>query len=262
MRILYLHVLIVFLPSSAFADPPADVANRELTNQSSVDEILDALDAREKGFKTFTASVKLSETATDFEDVTARSGKVVYQDQGDGKARIRVSFDTLQKNEGKKINEKLDYELIDGKLIERNYKTHSQTTQQVIRPGQKIDVFKLGEGPFPLPIGQPKEEVHKQFDVKKADASKDNPDPPATVHIQLIPNAETRLAQKFKQIDVWPEVKSHMPIRITTRDHNETMDRTTELSDVKINPQVSDQDLDLGKLPDPNWNVTEQPYQE
>ena len=75
MRMLSLALLSMLFSSVAFADPPADIADRELTNQSSVDEILDALDARGKGFKTFTASVKLSETATDFEDVTTRSGK-------------------------------------------------------------------------------------------------------------------------------------------------------------------------------------------
>ena len=53
-----------------------------------------------------------------------------------------------------------------------------------------------------------------------------------------------------------------MPVRIATRDFNETTDQTTELSDVKINPDVKDQDFDLGKLPDANWNVTEQPFQE
>src|SRR5207302_11128839 len=130
--------------------------------------------------KTFTANVALAETTTDFGDTTTKSGKVWYQDQGNGSARIRVSFDTVQRNEGKKINEKLDYELIDGKLIERNYKAHSQTTQQIIRPGQKLDLFKLGEGPFPLPIGQPKDAVHKQFEVKKIEPAKD--DPLAAVH--------------------------------------------------------------------------------
>ena len=96
---------------------------------------------------------------------------------------------TRFENDGKKINEKLDYELIDGKLIERNYRAHSQITQQVIRPGEKIDLFKLGQGPFPLPIGQPKEEVHKQFAVKSRCPDKD--DPADSVHIQLTPEPNT-----------------------------------------------------------------------
>jgi outer membrane lipoprotein-sorting protein len=252
---LLLLTLLLTLPVSA------DAPTSELTPNSPVDQILDALDARGKNLKTFTANVTLAETTLDFGETTTRSGRVIYQDQGDGKARIRVTFDTIQKGEGKPtIKEKLEYALIDGKLIERNYRSKSQMTQQVIRPGQKIDLFKLGEGPFPLPIGQAKEEVHKQFAVTKVAPTKD--DPTGTVHLQLIPNANTRLAQKMKSIDAFVDVKSHFPIRIGTVDRNETMDRTTNMTNVKINPNLRDQDFDLGPLPDPNWNVTEQPYQD
>src|SRR5690349_14692361 len=179
MRFL-LIIVVLTLSTFSFAEPPADIANRELSKNSSLDEILDALDARGQGLKSFTANVSLTESTTDFGDETTKSGKVVYQDQGNGNARIRVSFDTSKHNDKVK-KERLDYELIDGKLIERNYATTSQTTQQIIRPGQKIDLFKLGQGPFPLPIGQPKEEVHKQFAAKKVDPDKD--DPANTVHI-------------------------------------------------------------------------------
>ena len=262
MRFLCLTTLIMLLPTVALADPPADIACKELNHKSSLDEILDALDARGKGFNTFTADVALTEESTDVGNATTKWGKAWYQNQGEGNARIRVTFDSVQRNEGKKLAEKIDYELVDGKLIERNYKARSQETNQVIRPGEKIDLFKLGQGPFPLPIGQPKDEVHKQFEVKKGEPDKDNPDPPGTVHIRLVPNPDTRLARKLKTIDAWVDVKSHMPIRIKTRDHNETMDRTTDLSNVQINGSVSDSDFDLGKLPDPNWNVTDQPYQD
>ena len=262
MRHLICLVFLLIASASAFADPPADMASRALNNQSSVDDILDALDARGKGFKSFSTDVKLEEETTDMGATTTRFGKVIYQDQGNGKARIRVSFDRIQHDDKKQVEEKLIYELIDGKLIERNYKTKSEVTQQVIRPGEKLDLFKLGQGPFPLPIGQPKEEVHKQFEVKKLEPEKDNPPPPDSVGIELTPNADTKLARKLKWIKVWVDDKSHMPIQITTRDHNETMDRTTDLSNVQVNPNLSDQDFDLGKLPGSDWNVTNQPYED
>src|SRR4051812_40939061 len=97
MRIVFL-IVASLLTSFALADPPADIADRELSSKSSIDEILDALDARGHGFKTFTANVKHSETATDFEDKTTKSGRVIYQDLGNGNARIRVTFDTSEHN--------------------------------------------------------------------------------------------------------------------------------------------------------------------
>ena len=197
MRASFPIILSLLLLSCTFADPPADIGGRELSDKSSIDEVLDALDARGHDFKTFTANIKHTDSDLSFGDDTVKTGKAIYQDLGNGNARIRVSFDTSQHNDKTK-KERNDYELIDGKLIERHYATTSQTTTQVIRPGQKIDLFKLGQGPFPLPIGQPKEEVHKQFAVKKVDPGKD--DPSGTVHIELTPVPDTRMARKFKWI--------------------------------------------------------------
>jgi outer membrane lipoprotein-sorting protein len=257
---LFLCLFSVVFTACTFADPPAGIAEKQLSADSSLDEVLDALDARGKDFKTFTANVKLAETTTDFGDTTTRSGKVWYQDQGDGKARIRVSFDTVKKGAGKEVKERLDYKLEDGKLVERKYRTKSQTTNQVIRPGEKINLLKLGEGPFPLPIGQPKEEVNKQFAVTKAAPAKD--DPAGTVHVQLVPKPNTRFARQFKSIDAWVDGKSHMPTRIGTRDKNETMDRTTDLSDIQINPPLDDASFMLEKIDLSGWNVTEQAFQD
>ena len=30
----------------------------------------------------------------------------------------------------------------------------------MLKPGEKLNLLKLGEGPFPLPIGQKKEDVY------------------------------------------------------------------------------------------------------
>src|SRR5262249_19279006 len=113
---------------------------------------------------------------------------------------------------------------------------------------------------FPLPIGQPKDEVHKQFDVKKIDAGKD--DPNGTVHLQLIPEPNTRFARQFKSIDAWVDAKTHMPTRIKTMDRNETMERTTDLSNIQINPKLGDQDFAMEKIDPSQWNVTEKAYQD
>lgn len=254
-RLLLIIACGLALATPAFADP----STNELKADSSVDQILDVLDARGKDFKTFTADVKLAETTTDFGDTLTRSGKVWYQDLGNGNARIRVSFDTVDRD-GKQSKEKQEYLLADGKLINRNYVSSSQDTRQVVRPDQKINLLKLGEGPFPLPIGQPKEEVHKEFDVKKIDPAKN--DPPNTVHIQLVPHPDTRFAKDFKTIDAWVDTKTHMPVRIATRDANETTDRVTDLSNVQINPPLKDSDFDLEKIDLSKWNVTEEAYQD
>ncbi len=76
-------------------------------------------------------------------------------------------------------------------LIDRDYKRKTEIKRQVLRPGEKINLLKLGEGPFPLPIGQDKAEVKKLFDVTKEKLLKD--DPQGTVHVKLVPKPGTQL---------------------------------------------------------------------
>jgi outer membrane lipoprotein-sorting protein len=217
--------------------------NPGLSQQSSVDEILDALDARGQNLDSFVAIVKLSETDTTTGDATTRSGKVWYQ-AGD-QARIHVVFDTKNAN-GKIIDEKIEYLLKGSDLIDRTYRTKTQVTRHVLKPGEKMNLLKLGEGPFPLPIGQKKEDVHAMFEVKKIDAAKD--EPADTVHIQLTPKENTRFSKRFSQIDVWVNLNDHMPSRIETLDPNQSTTRTTDLSDIQVNSKLTDDDFALPKL--------------
>ena len=113
-----------------------------------------------------------------------------------------------------------------------------ETKRQVLKPGQKLNLLKLGEGPFPLPIGQSREDVLKMFDVKKVDAKQG--DPQGTVHLELAPKPNTDFARKFKTIDVWVETKTSFPRRIATVDKSEAETRTTDLTNIQVNVGLKD----------------------
>lgn len=233
-------------------------ANAELSAAASVDEILDALDARGKNLRSFTADVKLIETDAATGDASTRHGKVWYQQQ-ENSPRIRVTFDKKESN-NRIIEEKLEYLLAGPELVDRTYRTRTQVTRQVLKPGQKMDLFKLGEGPFPLPIGQARQDVHAQFDVTKVEPGSD--DPPGTVHLKLTPKPDTRLARRFNSIDVWVDLKDHFPRKIETLDRNESSVRGTELSNVRINTDLSDRDFALPRINESEWQLTQEAYTE
>ncbi len=251
-------LLAALFGCAAHADPGAPLAppvsapaiGSELTEDSSVDAILDALDRCGKDLKEFTTDVGLTETDDATQLSSMRSGKVWYQAKGD--ARMRVLFE--KRTAGKKsFDEKLEYLLEGGWLTDRDYKKQIEVRRQVVAPGEKINLLKLGQGPFPLPIGQDKAEVHKLFEVKKV-ASGEH-DPANTVHVALKPKEKTPLARKFSSIDVWVDRKTHFPIRIETLDANETTLRTTDLSNVKINPEPALTDADFTLPPiDNTWD--------
>lgn len=233
----------------------ASFVHAELNAQSSTDQILDALDQRGQGLTGFIANVKLTDTDAALGEATSRLGKVWYQ-AGDAQ-RIRVTFDKKEAN-GKIAEDKVEYLLAGPDLIDRTYRTSTQVTRHVLKPGEKMNLLKLGEGPFPLPIGQKKEDVYAMFDVKKVDSKKD--DPAETVRIQLIPKADTRFEKRFKNIDVCIGMKDSMPRRIETMDKNETSIRTTDLGEVQVNPTMNDADFALPKIDESKWHLHEEAF--
>jgi hypothetical protein len=188
------------------------------------------------------------------------SGKIWMQRVGPDDARLRVSFDRRQANDEPPKGERQEFMLAGGMLTERNYVDRTEIRRQVLQPGQKMNLLKLGEGPFPLPLGQAKEDVHKMFEVKKVAPAKD--DPAGTVHAQLTPKPGSQFADRFATIDFWVDPQSRMPVRIVTQDPNGTTQRTTELKDVKVNANLTDKEFTLAPVDEKQWTIRTQAYEE
>jgi len=216
----------------------AALAQTSLNDGSTREDILDALNARGQGLKDFTADVSLAETDALNGETTTLVGKVWYQAKGEGDARMRILFDKKLFGEKVQPGAKVEYMLDKGWLNDRDYKRKVEIQRQVLKPGQKLNLLKLGEGPFPLPIGQSREDVLKMFDVKKVDAKQG--DPQGTVHLELAPKPNTDFARKFKTIDVWVETKTSFPRRIATVDKSEAETRTTDLTNIQVNVGLKD----------------------
>jgi len=245
-------------PAPTLPAPAAPANGGALSPDSPLDEILDALDARGRNLEAFTADVSLTEGDATLANEVTRRGKVLYQDRK-GNPRLRVTF--TDRDTGKRsFDEKVEYLLEDGWLTDRTYAKEIQSRRKVLRPGEKIDLLKLGEGPFPLPIGQKKQAVHEQFDAKKLGPAKD--DPPGTLHVQLVPKPGTQFERKFDAIDVWVDARTHMPTRIETA-QGETV-RTTELKNFTVNPHppLKDADFKLPAIDEKEWDLHEEAFRE
>ena len=227
-----------------------------LKMDSSIDVTLNVLHDDGVGLKDFTAKVKLTEEDAAAGDATSRAGMVYYQKQSDGAARIHVIFDT-QTSGGATSQQKIEYLLADGWLTDRDYSRKTEIIRQVLKPGEKVDLLKLGEGPFPLPIGQSKEDVYKQFDVTQPPAAKD--DLANSLHLQLTPKAGTQFADKFASIDVYVDLKTGFPARIITIDNNQTIIRTTDLDVTNRNTDVGDKQFNLPNIGS-DWNRQTEPF--
>jgi hypothetical protein len=240
-------------PTSAPSDSAASA------DDAKIDALLDRLDVRGKQLSDFSADLKLSTIDNTLGDESARLGTIAYQRRPDGTARLRVVFDKRILGDKPPRNEKLEYLLDDGTLIERDYRLKKEITRQIAKPGDKTNLLKLGEGPFPLPLGQDKRDVHALFDVKLIPASKE--DPADASHLQLLPKAGTRLARKFQSIDVWVSGANDMPIRIQTLDVNGATTIITDLVDIRVNSHLPNSAFTPSKLPE-GWQHIDEPFTE
>jgi outer membrane lipoprotein-sorting protein len=253
-----LIVFVALLLLSAGAFTRAEEA--ALNPNSDLDTTLDALNARGQNLQDFTAAVALHTADNRTGQDTAQIGTVIFQNRNNGDSRIKVGFEKKESDNGDhKITQKqkLDYLLEDGWLTDRDYQKKLEVRRQVLQPGQKMNLLKLGEGPFPLPIGQDKTEVKKQFEASKIPPSAD--DPKDTVHIKLVPKPGSQFEKRFKQIDVFVDTKTGMPARIDTVEKAGTT-RSTELKNVKLNTGVKDAAFVLPPIANDGWNRREEPF--
>jgi outer membrane lipoprotein-sorting protein len=253
--IVFVILLLLCTFASTRAEEPA------LKPDSDLDTTLDALNARGQNLKDFTADVALHTADNRTGEDTAQIGSVIFQNRNNGDSRIKVGFDKKESDNGNgpKITQKqkLDYVLEDGWLTDRDYQKKLEVRRQVLKPGQKMNLLKLGEGPFPLPIGQDKDEVKKQFEASKIPAAAD--DPKDTVHVKLVPRPGSQFEKRFKQIDVFVDTKTRMPARIDTVEKAGTT-RSTELKNLKLNTGVKDEAFVLPPIANEGWNRREEPF--
>src|SRR5688572_14083502 len=106
--------------SKPAAAPAAASAGTKISPESTVDQVLDALDARGRDLKSFTADVSLTEGDAALANEVTRRGKVIYQSRDGKQPRLRVTF--TERDTGKRqFQEKVEYLLEDGWLTDRNY---------------------------------------------------------------------------------------------------------------------------------------------
>src|SRR5687767_11859045 len=91
-----------------------------LTPDSPLDTVLDALEQRGKDLKDFSADVTLTSVSERTGESQAQTGKVVYQDRGQGNSRIKVNFDKRKLESGATQNHRHDYLLQEGWLTDRD----------------------------------------------------------------------------------------------------------------------------------------------
>ena len=169
-------------------------------------------------------------------------GQIWYQD-AEPVARFKVRFDSkLDGGEKRKLSEE---HLFDGNwYVELNDRSKTVTRREVRAANDRRDPYRLGEGAFPLPFGQRKADILREFDVERMEADKQAP--PDTERLKLTPHAGTQTDETYRTIELWIARGGDLdglPLRVRAAKRDGTGEVnsyiTITFSDVELNVGLS-----------------------
>ncbi|MGD8453266.1 MAG: hypothetical protein PVJ57_15725 [Phycisphaerae bacterium] len=186
-------------PASAPASQPAATATTQPALDPQVDKILTRLEERVVRDLRAEVTWRLQYVLDLDEDAVVKKGRLWYQ-QGEPTARFLVHF--TKKISSNRLHELDERHMFDGRwYIEVNSETKTYTKREIRREGDTANPYRLGEGPFPLPFGQKKEDILREFAVTVLPPAEG--DPPATDHLRLDPREGSETGRSYRQVDVW-----------------------------------------------------------
>ena len=154
--------------------------------------------------------------------------------------------------------------------------------RQVVEPGRAFDPLRLGEGPFPIPLGQRKEEILARFDVSVREGGEslraDDPQayppmPPemiegqakfvdGCVQLLLTPREEHRQQCDYTEIRFWlAESGDGILIPRMVRTVNRSRDvGVVQLHGARVNQPDAIPERGLSTFPPQGWTLREEPW--
>lgn len=187
------------------------------------------------------------------EDAVTKRGRICYQ-QTDPVARFLIEFN--EKISGSGRRDKLqERHLFDGCwYVELNSRTKTVVRREIRRPDNPGDPYKVGRGVFPLPFGQKKDDILREFGVEFVEPVPR--DPPASDHLRLTPLAQTQTGQTYKRLDFWisregSTVGLPIKVRVAKKDGTGKVNSqiTIAFDEVELNPGLSNSVFEIKKPP-------------
>jgi hypothetical protein len=266
-------------PQTAPAKQPDD-APAPGAIDPAIDDLLTRLETSDRDLRDFKAGITYDKWDSVLGRDEKRSGTLIYQVRPDGNKRFAILFDKLVVTNGDpadpatppgRLENKQHHYVFDaGWLAEIDLEKKQFIKQQIVAPGEKFDPLKLGEGPFPLPVGQAKKDVLARFEVARAELPKEGLlsklKPENVEGLTLIPRPGTEEAKDFSRVEIFYDKATLLPVGVSTFGAEEVVagerDRKTVLLfDAKRNEGVDESKLSI-ETPDAatGWRIDVRPW--
>ncbi|MHC4429735.1 MAG: hypothetical protein ACYS0D_14205 [Planctomycetota bacterium] len=266
---LILIVLTGFGCSATPAAPPATAPDVEIVAPVVADnpvlDLLTRLEGAQAGIRDFQARIDYRIRDEAFGRTEQRLGQLVYDAGGECRRLGVLLKHFIIRN--RMQQQRKDFIFDCDWLIEVDHEAKLFQKRQIVPPGEEFDPLKLGEGPFPLPIGQRADEVLARFDVELLESPSDEwvaaqlLRRPATEGMLLVPKPGTELAKEFTRLEIFYDAATLIPIVIDAREPNGRR-KIVILSNLELNKGI-DPSLLMVEDPDPKeWETDIRPWQQ
>ena len=149
--------------------PPSATPSQDIKN---ADDLLTRLETADKDLKSLDADIQYDRVFSLAGDRQIRTGKLYYidskakDDKGQsapGSRKFAIQFTSLKiGDQPTRPEEKIM--VFDGHwLIEKMPDQKQMIKREIVPEGKAFDPLKIGEGPFPIPVGQRREDILKRF---------------------------------------------------------------------------------------------------
>lgn len=206
-----------------------------------IDRILTAQQKRSDGLKDIRCDVVFTDVDKINLTTNKKTGRILVAVKRPN-ANFLVHF---EKTEVDGTRYKQEWYLFDGVWFHQAVERLERVTKQLIAgSGQEIDLFDIEKAPFPMPFGQKKENILRNFDVRLAEPT--GGDPPNTDHLICNPKPKSSLRRRYEQLDLYIDRKLSLPKRIVVTKNNGMEISTADfpdLSEKSINNGLDDDDF-------------------
>ena len=215
--------------------------NANESESKRIDLILTHLQARSDRLKDIRCKVHLVEDDRINLSKQTKEGTLRFM-MGDPNPYFLVHFKRIV-TDG--LLRKREWYLFDGRWLYQAIERIKQVTkQELVRPGEKIDLFDLEKAPFPVPFGHKKETILRHFKVTLVPPVKG--DPIGTDHLVCVPKPTSPLKRKYDKLELFVSRSVHLPSRIVVT-RNDGLEIVTadfpDLSAASINVGLSEKDF-------------------
>ncbi len=205
-------VLSVLLAFSAESRPASTAATTQAGLDPAVEPILDRLEKRGDAVHSLSCGLQAEFHDVVADDKQTKIGRLWFR-RDKPNPKFKVAYDKSIYDDYEVVD--LHQYLFDGRrLTERHDKSKSYGWREIVAEGEKIEPFRIGKGPFPLPFGQKKADILEHFTVTLL--PRGPKDPAGSEHLRLIPHKHSSMAEKYVELHFYIDPKIDLPVRVVS----------------------------------------------